>query len=319
MPCPSQRKARTGIQSLIRREPLSGDLASKQLWVPQTSAGFGCVGGGHCPSCLIRALPLLTSPAATANSPPTRGRLAPRRRGSAWIRRCWKWRPRGEAGGSGDVPAKPRQLATASGTGPLMTPPSRVIRPLRPCFSGSITGFFVVSMLDAFEHLDGRSAHAQSVQRAILVSHQFQDRDRRVQSRHAEVNGQGADILVPHRNDAGADQHAGVVGEGKAGERGDSFRQIAGNPQRQPVESARSSISAKAAAAEKVPKTASVHAPTDMGLCGLKTRIIARKRAGRPEIGDQQCAGDRRSSRGDVTAIARQLAIAAQSSARPRR
>jgi protein gp37 len=41
-------------------------------------------------------------------------------------------------------------------------------------------------------------------------------------------------------------------------------------------------LSTKVAAPEKVPNTASVQPPTDLGLCFFNTRVMARERAGRP-------------------------------------
>ena len=110
-------------------------------------------------------------------------------------------------------PANAAAMRSASGTGPLSTPPSRVMNPLVPRFSGSTAGFCESLDVHAFQRFDGRSADAQRVQRRVVVAHQLENADRRVQARHSEVNRQAADVFVPDRNGGRANQHSGVVGE----------------------------------------------------------------------------------------------------------
>ncbi len=106
----------------------------------------------------------------------------------------------------------------------------------RPCFSGSIAGLRLVSMCRPSSVSMADAPMPNVFSAALSCAHQFQDRNRGIQSRHAEVNGQTRDVLVPHRNDAGADQHAGVVGERQSGQGGNSFRKIAGQANRQEIE-----------------------------------------------------------------------------------
>src|SRR5690242_379818 len=81
---------------------------------------------------------------------------------------------------------------------------------------------------DALIGLRRRSEDRKPVEswRAI-IAHQFKNRDPRVETGHAEMKGQRADVVIPDWNHGGSDQHAGIVRNRKTEECGEPFSDIA--------------------------------------------------------------------------------------------
>ena len=69
------------------------------------------------------------------------------------------------------LPAKAAASRKASGTGPLSTPPMRVIKAAASVLQRLQHRFSSCLDTETFQGFDRRRAHAQRVQRAILVPH----------------------------------------------------------------------------------------------------------------------------------------------------
>src|SRR2546421_343968 len=88
---------------------------------------------------------------------------------------------------------------------------------------------FDAQFLHAFEN---RRSKSQPLQRpALAMPHEFEHSDRRRQSRHAKMDWQFVDTLIPHRDRRRADQHARVIGKRKTERQRNCLSSILDNAQ----------------------------------------------------------------------------------------
>ena len=93
---------------------------------------------------------------------------------------------------------------------------------------------------------------------------------------------QDSHVLRPDGYRGRADQDPGVGGQHQTARGGQRFGGVSDDADRNPPGSGAVDRIANAAAAAAFENATSVQAPTDIGLCSLKTRSMLRKRSGRP-------------------------------------